>query len=196
MDDVLLGSFDNSHYSPGRSLLWQMVWFFIGLPILRSPFNVSSSFKAALLRVFGARVGTGVVIKPGVRVKYPWRLTIGNDCWIGEDCWLDNLDHITVSSNVCVSQGVYFCTGNHDWSDPSFGLKTAPIVLKDGAWAAARSTLLPGVQLGRCSVAGAGSVVSKSIPDYEVHVGNPARFVRNRSFSVSQQEIAVGGSSC
>ena len=133
-----------------------------------------------LLRAFGARVGRKVVIKPGVRVKYPWLLEVGDHSWLGEDCWIDNLAAVKIGCNVCISQGAYLCTGNHDWSDPAFGLVVKPITLRDGAWVGARAVIAPGVEIGECGVAAAGSVVTKEIAPYEIHAGNPARFVRRR----------------
>lgn len=177
---VRLASFRNDWYRPGRSVLWQTAWFFVGLPLLRCAVLPSSSFRVSLLRLFGARVGRGVVIKPGVRVKYPWRLRIGNDCWLGEDCWLDNLADITLGDDVCISQGAYLCTGNHDWTDPAFGLIVKPIELDDASWVGARAVLAPGVRLGKGAIAAAGSVVAHSIPSWEIHAGNPAGFVRAR----------------
>ncbi len=180
MSAVTLRQYDNSWYSPGRSRLWTAAWFFLGLPVLRFSLLPSSGVRVRLLRLFGARIGARVVIKPGVHVKYPWHLTVGDDCWIGEGCWIDNLTTVRLAGNVCLSQGAYLCTGNHDWKDPAFGLIVAPIALGEGAWAGARSVLMPGVVLGTGAVAGAGSVVSKSIPDFEIHAGNPACFRKRR----------------
>lgn len=177
-----LARFDNSWYRPGRSRFVQALWFFLGLPVLRCSWMPLSSVRCALLRAFGARVGRGVVIKPGVRVKYPWLLDVGDHSWLGEDCWIDNMAPVSIGSSVCVSQGAYLCTGNHDWSDPAFGLIVKPITLRDGAWAGARALIAPGVEIGECGVAAAGSVVTANIPPYEIHAGNPARFVRHREF--------------
>jgi putative colanic acid biosynthesis acetyltransferase WcaF len=115
-----------------------------------------------------------------VRVKYPWFLSVGDHSWLGEDCWIDNIAPVTIGSSVCVSQGAYLCTGNHDWSDPAFGLRPAPIILQDGCWVGAMSIICPGATMEECSVASAGSVVTRSIPRFEIHAGNPARFVRRR----------------
>lgn len=175
-----LRDYDNSWYQPGRGRLWQASWFFLGLPVLRSALLPSSGVRVRLLRLFGAQIGNGVVIKPGVHVKYPWHLYVGDDCWIGEDCWIDNLTTVRLGSNVCISQGAYLCTGNHDWTDPAFGLLVAPIRLNDGAWAGARAVLMPGVVLGAGAIAAAGSIVSKDIPDFEIHAGNPAVFAKRR----------------
>ncbi len=180
MSTIRLGSYDNSWYQPGRSRLWQAAWFFLGLPVLRASLIPSSALRVRLLRLFGASIGMGVVIKPGVHVKYPWHLAVGDHCWIGEECWIDNLTTVRLEGNVCLSQGCYLCTGNHDWKDPSFGLMVAPITLGDGAWAGARAVLMPGVVLGEGAVAAAGSVVSKSIPAFEIHAGNPAQFAKQR----------------
>lgn len=177
---VQLSTYSNAWYQPGRPLGWQMAWFFLGLPLLRSAFLPGSGIRAWLLRLFGATLGEGVVIKPGVRVKYPWQLHIGSHSWIGEDCWIDNLAPVHIGSDACLSQGSYLCTGNHDWSDPSFGLLPKSIGIKDGAWVGARTTVCPGVTLHECAVLAAGSVASRDIPPYEIHAGNPARFIRQR----------------
>jgi len=179
--DVNLFGFRNAWYKPGRNKIVQTVWFLSGCPLLRSSLLPFSAPRRWLLRIFGARVGTGVVIKPGVRVKYPWRLTVSDYSWLGEDCWIDNLEHVSIGSNVCISQGAYLCTGNHDWSDPVFGLLVRPIHIEDGAWIGAKALISPGVSIGECAIATAGSVVTHDIPRYEIHGGNPASFVKRRS---------------
>ena len=185
IDGPDLARYDNSWYSPGRSALIRSLWFFLGLPILRSSLNPSSALKRGLLRMFGAKLGKNVVLKPGVVVKYPWLLTVGENSWIGEGVCFDNVAQIDVGANVSISQAVYLCTGNHDWSDPGFRLVLGPIVIKSGAWLCLRSTICPGVTIGERAVVCAGSVVTRDIPAEEVHAGNPARFIRLRHF---QQE--------
>ena len=175
-----LSRFDNRWYSSGRPALVRLLWFACGLPVLRCAVLPSSAFRAGLLRAFGARIGRGVVLKPGLRVKYPWLLRIGDRSWVGEDAWIDNLGLVTLGSDVCISQGAYLCTGNHDWSDPAFSLVVRPVTLLDGSWVGARALIAPGVTLGRGAVAAAGAVVSRDIPPFEVHAGNPACFVRSR----------------
>ena len=180
MRTVDLSTYDNAWYRPGRSRLVQALWLVAGLPLVMMNWPLPSSVRVALLRLFGARIGSGVVIKPGVAVKYPWHLTIGDHCWIGERAWIDNLTTVRLGDHVCISQAAYLCTGNHDWSDPAFGLMIAPIYLGDGSWVGARATLLPGTVLDEGAVAGAGSLVSGHIPANEIHAGNPARFTRRR----------------
>jgi putative colanic acid biosynthesis acetyltransferase WcaF len=176
-----LAKFNNTWYRPGRSPFVQAAWFFIGLPLLRCSIIPSSVLRVHLLRAFGASIGRGVIIKPGVRVKYPWLLGIGDHSWLGEDCWIDNLALVQIGNNVCVSQGAYLCTGNHDWSDPAFGLIVRPITLADGSWVGAKAVICPGVELEENAIAAAGGVVTLSIPAGEIHAGNPAKLVRHRA---------------
>ena len=180
MTPINLRHYDNSWYSPGRSLVWRSLWMFFGLPLFRSTWLASSAARVALLRVFGARIGQRVVIRQHVTIKYPWHLSVGDDCWIGEQVWIDNLTRVRLGSSVCLSQGAYLCTGNHDWTDPAFGLRVASIDLEQGCWAGARSVLMPGSSLGEGAIAGAGSVVSGRIPSYQIFAGNPAVFVKER----------------
>jgi len=178
-----LSTFDNSWYDPGRGPVMRVLWFFLGLPLLRCSMIPGSGFRRALLRLFGARVGRGAVIKPGVRVKYPWLLIVGNHAWIGEDAWIDNLAPVSIGDNACLSQGAYLCTGNHDWADTSFGLVVRPIVLMSGSWVGARAVVCPGVSVWECGVAAAGSVVIHDIAPFEIHSGNPASRVRYRQMA-------------
>ncbi len=179
---VDLSRYQNSEYHPGRPWIVRLVWFLIGLPLLRCSVIPSSAFRRMLLRAFGAQIGEGVVMQQNFCVKYPWNLKVGNYSWFGEECWIDNLVPVTIGSHVCISQGAYLCTGNHDWSDPAFRLIVRPIRLEDGAWVGARASLAPGVVIGECAIVGLGAVVSKNIAPFEIHAGNPAAFVRMREF--------------
>ena len=165
---------------PGRSLLVQALWFFCGQPLCRSALIPSSGFRRWLLKSFGASIGKGAVLKPGVRVKYPWRLKVGDFSWLGEDCWIDNIADVWIGSNVCISQGAYLCTGNHDWSDPSFGLTAKPIIVEDGAWVGACAFIGPGVRMESHSVAAAASVITGALPAYSIWRGNPAVWIKRR----------------
>jgi putative colanic acid biosynthesis acetyltransferase WcaF len=178
-----LDRFENAWYSPGRSLAWQMLWFWAGLPLLRCAILPGSGFRSLLLRGFGAKVGRGVVIKPGVRVKYPWLLSIGDHSWIGEDAWIDNLALVTIGAHTCLSQGVYLCTGNHDWTSPHFDLRVGPIQIGHSAWVGAKAIVLPDVTIGDGAILAAGGVAAKSIPPWEIHSGNPAAFRRKREMN-------------
>lgn len=174
---------DNSDLDRGAPFLVEAIWFFLGLPLLRSPLIPSAGFRSWLLRLFGAKIGKGVYSKPGLRVKFPWYLEVGDYSWLGEDLWIDNLAQVTIGSHVCLSQGVYLCTGNHDWSLTNMKLFRKPIVCERGSWVGARAVVCPGVVIGEGAIVTVGSVAAKSVPAYEIHAGNPAAFVRRRVLS-------------
>ena len=164
------------HFSVGVPWLQLMLWFCAGSPLLASRCLPGSAWRIYLLRIFGAQIGIGCRLKPGLRVKYPWRLQVGPHCWLGEDVWIDNLAEVCIGEHACLSQGVYLCTGNHNYRSAGFDLCCAPIVIGDGAWLAAQVTVAPGVKVGSDAVVGIGSVVLSSVPDAVVWQGNPAQF--------------------
>lgn len=169
-----LSKYDNSWYDPGRSALVRFVWYFVNLLIVKNRWNPIVGIKVRVLRAFGAKIGRGVVVKPGVNIKYPWNLVIGDYSWIGENVWIDNLTSVTIGSNVCISQGAVLICGNHNYKRPAFDLMVKPIVIEDGAWVGARSTVCPGVTLHSHSVLTVGSVASKDLIAYTIYRGNPA----------------------
>jgi putative colanic acid biosynthesis acetyltransferase WcaF len=167
-------------YHPGAPLWKQLLWFYIGDRIVRSTLLPVPKLKTLILRRFGAKIGQGVNIKPGVQIKFPWRLSIGDHCWIGENAWIDNVAHVTIADHVCISQAVYLCTGNHDWRDQNFALNAAPINIESGAWIAAKATIGPGVTVGQGAVLGLGSVASRSLQPMTIYAGNPAQAIKSR----------------
>ncbi len=182
---VDLSSYDNRWYSPGRSHFVRALWYFVSLLIFESGWFPLGGPKRWLLRRFGARIGRGLVIKPQVWIKYPWRLVTGDHCWIGQGVWIDNLADVRLGSHVCVSQQVYICTGSHDYRKPSFDLITRPVELGDGAWLGARALILAGVSVGTNAVVAAGSIVTKDVPAAAVVAGNPARPLASREQGAS-----------
>ena len=103
-------------------------------------------------------------LHPGLRVKMPWRLIIGDYCWIGEDTWIDNISLVTLQDNICVSQGVYFCTGNHDFKNINFNLICKPITIDSECWIGSKVIIGPGNIIGKGSVVKMGSIVTQKIP--------------------------------
>ena len=138
-------------WCPGAPLPVQILWFCLGAPLLASRWLLVLPGESRCAS--GARIGAGCRIKPGLRVKFPWRLLVGDHCWLAEDAWIDNLAPVQIGDRVCLSQGAYLCTGNHDFRSPGFELRLGPIKIDSDAWIAARSVLSPGSQIGGCLVA-------------------------------------------
>ena len=161
-------------WHPGVPMPQQVLWFCIGSPLLSTRWLPGSAWRVLLLRSFGARIGPGCRIKPGLRVKFPWRLGVGEACWLAEDAWLDNLASITLGDRVCISQGAYLCTGNHDFRSPGFELRLGPITIGSDVWIAAGAVLAPGTRVGTCAVVALGAVVSGTVEPGVIMRGNPA----------------------
>ena len=175
---------DLSKYSIGdykagprfKVLTWYLVNYFIFFSSIPFP----SRFKVMLLRLFGAKMGEGVVIKPRVRIKNPWRLIIGNYCWIGEEVWIDNIVNVVIGNNVCLSQGASLFTGNHDYTKTNFPPKYDKIIIEDGVWICGKAIVCPGVICKSHSILTVNSVATKDLEEMKIYAGNPAIFVKNR----------------
>jgi putative colanic acid biosynthesis acetyltransferase WcaF len=167
-------------WHPGASLLLRILWFCAGAPLLSARWLPGSAWRVLLLRSFGAHIGSGCRLKPGLRVKFPWRLQVGHACWLAEDAWLDNLAPITLGDRVCISQGSYLCTGNHDFRSPGFDLQFGPITVASEAWIAAFVVIAPGTVIGHGAVVALGAVVSGFVAPGAIMRGNPAVAVGQR----------------
>lgn len=172
--------FDNYWYDPGRKFLTRLLWYVTNALVFQSYLFPFYGLKIFLLRVFGATIGAGVLIKPNVNIKYPWNLDVGNHVWIGENVWIDNLVKIKIGDNVCISQGAMLLTGNHDYSMTSFDLICKPIILEDGVWLCAKSVVCHGVLCKSHSILTVGSVATRDLDPYCIYQGIPALPLRNR----------------
>lgn len=174
-----LSSFNNDWYKPGRSLITRVAWYFVNRAFFKSSFPFYAP-KRFLLKLFGAKIGKGLIIKPHVSIKYPWRLTIGNHVWIGEQVWIDNLAQVTLKDNSCVSQGAMLLCGNHNYKKTTFDLVVGEIMLEEGAWAGAKTVVCPGVVLGSHCLLTAGSIATGSLEANWIYQGNPAVKIKPR----------------
>jgi putative colanic acid biosynthesis acetyltransferase WcaF len=180
---INLDKFDNSWYKPGASAVIRFFWYLSNILIFKSSLFPFYALKRGLLRLFGARIGKKVLIKPNVNIKYPWRLTIGDYVWIGESVWIDNLDDVIIGSNSCLSQGAMLLCGNHNYKKESFDLMTAKIVLEEGVWIGAKAIVCPGVTCHSHSVLSVGSVATKNLEPNAIYQGNPAIKIHARIVS-------------
>ncbi len=167
-----LRDFTGIGYDKGRGRLWQALWFATQHLVFGMWF-FPARLRPWLLRLFGAKIGQRVYIRHGVRIHWPWKLTVGDDTWIGEGAWLLNLEPIVVGHDVCISQEALVCTGGHDPRSPSFEFDNAPILIKSHAWLCARSIVLRGVTVGTGAIVGAGAVVAQDVEPWRTHAGTP-----------------------
>ncbi|MCT4591701.1 MAG: WcaF family extracellular polysaccharide biosynthesis acetyltransferase [Carboxylicivirga sp.] len=180
MSTTDLSKYNNDWFDEGAGTFKRSIWFMINALFLINPLNPLSGIKVRLLRYFGAKVGKGVVIKPGVNIKYPWNLEVGDYTWIGERVWIDNLDKVIIGANCCLSQEALILIGNHNYKKSTFDLQISPVVLEDGVWLGARSIVTGGVTCKSHSVLAVNSVASKSLEANGIYRGNPAVKVKER----------------
>jgi putative colanic acid biosynthesis acetyltransferase WcaF len=180
MQKTDLSTYNNAPFHPGGNAFRRILWYYLNALFLKTSLLPSNSFKSFLLRSFGATIGKGLVIKPGVNVKYPWHLTIGNHTWIGENVWIDCLVPVSIGNNVCISQGAVLLTGNHNYKKTSFDLIVSGITLEDGVWIGAGALVNPGVIAASHAVLTGGSVATQNLEAYSIYQGNPAKKTRER----------------
>lgn len=141
-------------------------------------------------------VGDGSVIKKNSRIQNfdyagSWEkleINIGCNCYIGSHFTILNASKVIIGDNVLIASYVMISSENHT-ADPEsplwykdLPLQTSPTKIGDGCWLGEKVVVLPGVSIGKKCVIGAGSVVTKSIPDYCIAVGNPAKVIKKYNF--------------
>ncbi|MEO6637005.1 MAG: WcaF family extracellular polysaccharide biosynthesis acetyltransferase [Ginsengibacter sp.] len=174
-----LSTYDNSWYKPGP--VWKrFLWYGVNGFVFNSSLFPVYGLKVLLLKVFGAKLGKNVFIKPYVNIKYPWFLQTGDNVWIGENVWIDNLAMIRIGNNVCLSQGCMLLCGNHDYTVSTFDLVVKEITLEDGVWIGARATVCGGVVCKDHAVLAVNSVATQQLEAMGIYQGNPATRVKDR----------------
>lgn len=162
--------------APGEKTSWGRpgalvyLWGAAELLFVSNPWQISSRLRVAALRAFGARIGEGVIIRPRTRVRFPWKLRVGDGSWIGEGVWFHNQDLVDVGRDVVVSQDTFVTTGSHRHRT-DMGLVTAPVRIRDGSWVTARCVVLGGTDIGRSALVAPASVVRGQVPDGRVWEG-------------------------
>jgi putative colanic acid biosynthesis acetyltransferase WcaF len=193
---VDLANYSVAGFDRGASRVEEGLWLAISLVLFQlCPFSFSA-LKRKVLRAFGAKIGRGVVIKPQVKITFPWKLEVGDYVWLGEECWLLNLERIVIGSDVCISQRAFLCTGNHNYRQPTFDLIVKPIFVEDGAWIGAGSWVGPGVRVRSHAVLAAGSVAAQDLAPWGIYRGNPAILVKQRSFETSNPGASREAGNC
>jgi len=157
----------------------QLWWLVQAIFIKLSP-QFMYSWRRFVLRLFGAKIGKKVLIRPSVHIQYPWKLSIADYSWVGDNVVLYSLGQITIGSNTVISQRSYLCAGTHDYKKESFPIYTKSIIIENECWLATDVFVAPGVTIGEGTVVGARSSVFTSLPPHKICFGTPARIVKER----------------
>jgi putative colanic acid biosynthesis acetyltransferase WcaF len=164
----------------GRSAVSVQLWWFVQSTLFGLSPQVCYGWRNALLRLFGCRVGRGTIIRPSVRITYPWKVSIGERCQIGDNAELYSLGNIVIGDDAVVSQKSYLCTGSHDYKSVSFDLYAEPIVIESEAWVCADVFIYPGVTVGRGAVIAARSTLKDDAQPFGIYAGSPAKLRGHR----------------
>jgi putative colanic acid biosynthesis acetyltransferase WcaF len=171
--------------APGEKAAWDRpkyqvyLWSIVELVLVTNPWQISSSLRVRALRLFGAEIGRGVIFRPRTRVKFPWKLHIGDRSWIGEGVWFHNQDHVFIGSDVVLSQEAFLTTGSHAHRR-DMALITRPITVEDGAWVTSRAILLGGAHIGRSALVRPLTVVAGRVSPNSIVSGPNAEKVGTR----------------
>lgn len=163
-----------------KEKIGRVLWNYVGQKLFRCTFHNWYGLRNALLRVFGATIGSPVRVRPTVLIEQPWNLTIGDNSSIGDRAIVYCLGKITLGKHVSVSQGAHLCAGTHDHRKPDMPLLRPPIVIHDYAWVAADAFVGPNVTVGEGTVLGARACAMKDLEPWSIYSGNPAVKVKDR----------------
>lgn len=171
--------------APGERSTWDrpvwvvLLWSITELLLVTNPWQISSSIRVRALRAFGASIGDGVIFRPRTRVRFPWKLSVGDRSWIGEGVWFHNQAEIHVGADVVISQETFLTTGSHRHRI-DMGLITRRIQIHDGAWITSRCIVLGGAVVGRSALAQPMTVVRGAINPNSIVAGSDCHIVGQR----------------
>lgn len=164
----------------GKNAFVVQLWWIVQSILFRTSPQLLYGYRRFLLRAFGAKIGKKVIIRPSVKITYPWKVSIGDYSWIGDDVTLYSLGEITIGKNVVISQKSYICTGSHNYLQSDFPIFAKKITIEDECWLATDVFVAPGITINKGTVVGSRSSVYNNLPSNKVCVGNPAKIIKNR----------------
>jgi putative colanic acid biosynthesis acetyltransferase WcaF len=167
----------------GRSSLIVQIWWVIQATLFKWSPQILYGWRRFLLRLFGAKIGKKVLVRPSVTITYPWKVCVGDYSWIGDNVELYSLGDIKIGNNTVISQKSYLCSGTHKLTDSTFKILSNPINIGNEVWIASDVFVSPGIEIGDGTVVGARSTVFNNLPPGKICYGNPAKPMKDRPIS-------------
>ncbi len=164
----------------GKNPFIVQIWWLVQSILFKTSPQFMYGWRRFLLRLFGAKIGKKVIIRPNVTITYPWKITIGDYSWVGDNVTLYSLGEIEIGQNVVISQKSYLCTGSHDYTKLDFPIYQNKITIHNECWIATDVYIAPGINIGKGTVVGARSSVFKDLPKNKICIGSPAKIIRDR----------------
>lgn len=172
----------------------------VGTPVWKAKFesfgaNSNIAYPTLLINPWNVNIGSNTTILKFARLqnfvseleKNP-RILIGDRCYIGFFFTILNGSTVRIGNDVLFASHVIITSENHG-TDPESAipymdqtLSSKPVAIGDGCWIGEKVCIMPGVTIGKKSIVGGGSVVTKSIPEYSIAVGNPAKVIKRYNF--------------
>jgi len=164
----------------GKSAITVQLWWLVHALLFKPSPQICYGWRRFLVRLFGAKIGKKVILRPSVKITYPWKLSIGDYSWVGDDVVLYSLGDIKIGSNSVISQRSYLCTGSHDYNKRDFPIYAKPITIGNECWLATDVFISPGITIGNSAVIGSRCTVIKDVEQGTVNVGSPSKTIKNR----------------
>ena len=157
----------------------------LGLLLKFLPSGWGARMRVLIYRAFGMRIGNGTLISGpitfGTSHTKGINLHIGSRCFINSHVYIDNGAPVTIGDGVAIGHHVVIITTDHAIGSPDYragDITYKPVIIEDGAWIAARVTLLPGVTVGTGAVVASGAVVTRDVPPHTLTGGVPSKVIR------------------
>ena len=164
-------------------------------------------WRAAVMRLRGATIGSKTTLRTAVSVRRPWcvrlgtrveiehavylkvvsddaTLSVGDYSFIGAGTEIDVAQSVTIGAHSLIAPQVFITDHTHRADAgrriDEQGNRVAPVAIGDDAWIGTRAVILPGVTIGDGAIVGAGAVVTQSVPPYAIVAGVPAKIIGTR----------------
>lgn len=146
---------------------------------LNSGYHTPAEIRELLGRIWGQEIDESVRMFPPFHTAFGKLTKVGKGVFINFGCTFLDRGGISLEDNVFIGPNVQIITENHPEQPPvRRNVYTKPVVIRRGAWIGASAVILPGVTVGGNAIVGAGSIVTKDVPDNTIVAGNPARIIR------------------
>jgi len=159
-----------------KRLAWNICW----LLFYRMSPRPMHSWRAFVLRAFGATLGPNCHFYPGSNIWAPWNLVCADQVTAGDGAEIYNPAPMYFGSHAILSQGAYICGATHDIDDPAFPLLAYSMTIGPYAWICARASVGPGVNVGEGAVLALASVATRDLEPWGVYAGVPAVRIKER----------------
>lgn len=176
-----LASFQLPENFRGKPGWYVQLWWLVQASLFQLSPQAMYGWRRWLLKVFGAKLGKKVMVRPTAKITYPWKVSIGDYSWIGDEVILYSLGEIEIGCNVVISQKSYICAASHDYTSPNFDIFAKKVQIEDEVWLATNVFVAPGVTIGKGAVVGACGSVFNNLPPMMLCIGSPAKPLRQRT---------------